>query len=145
MNLLAICYDYITEIDFKIFQGGDNVDEFEKLLQDTLMALQRYVKFKVSNPYDAEDIIQNVCLSAMMKFDSLQNRANFKAWLISIANHKCNDYYREKAKNMEISLESLSESVLTTGRLGITQQSIVRDTINELGDHEKQILYLYFF
>lgn len=121
------------------------MDEFEKLLQDTLMALQRYVKFKVSNPYDAEDIIQNVCLSAMMKFDSLQNRANFKAWLISIANHKCNDYYREKAKNMEISLESLSESVLTTGRFGITQQSIVRDTINELGDHEKQILYLYFF
>lgn len=121
------------------------MSEFEKLLQDNLVPLQRYVNFKINNKHDAEDIIQDVCLVATVKFDSLKNKASFKAWLIGIANHKCNDYYRQKAKDMNISIDALSESALSTGRLGIIEQSVVRDTLDVLGDKERQILYLYFF
>ncbi|MBQ8896777.1 MAG: sigma-70 family RNA polymerase sigma factor [Clostridia bacterium] len=121
------------------------MSEFEKLLQENLIPLERYVKFKINNKHDAEDIIQDVCLAATMKFDTLKNTSAFKAWLIGIANHKCNDYYRRKAKDMNISLEVLSESAISTGRLGITEHSVVRDTLDALGDKEKQILYLYFF
>ncbi len=120
------------------------MSEFEKLLQENLIPLERYVKFKINNKHDAEDIIQDVCLAATMKFDTLKNTSAFKAWLIGIANHKCNDYYRRKAKDMNISLEVLSESAISTGRLGITERSVVRDTLDALGDKEKQILYLYF-
>ena len=67
--------------------------EFEKLLQDNLLPLQRYVKFKISNPYDAEDIVQDVCYTATIKFESLKNPTAFKSWLIGIANNKCKDYY----------------------------------------------------
>ena len=121
------------------------MSELEKLLQENLVPLQRYVKFKINNKHDAEDIIQEVCLTATVKFESIKNVSAFKAWLIGIAHNKCNDYYRQKAKNMDISLESLSESALSTGRFGITEQSIVRDTLDVIGDKEKQILYLYFF
>ncbi len=121
------------------------MSEFEKLLRENFVPLQRYVNFKVHNKYDAEDIIQEVCLAATLRFDSLKNRSAFKAWLIGIASHKCNDYYRRKAKDINISLESLFESALSTGRFGITEQSVVRDTLDSLGDKEKQILYLYFF
>ncbi len=121
------------------------MSEFEKLLQENLVPLQRYVKFKINNKHDAEDIIQDVCLIATMRFGSLRDPTAFKAWLIGIANHKCNDYYRQKAKDMNISLDTLSESALSTGRLGIIEQSVVRDTLDVLGDKEKQILYLYFF
>lgn len=121
------------------------MSEFEKLLQENLFILQRYVKFKLNNKHDAEDIIQDVCLTATMRFNSLKNPSAFKAWLIGIASHKCNDYYRKKAKDMNIPLESLSESTLCTGRFGITEQSVVRDTLETLCDNEKQILYLYFF
>ena len=120
------------------------MSEFEKLLQENLIPLERYVKFKINNKHDAEDIIQDVCLAATMKFDTLKNTSAFKAWLIGIANHKCNDYYRRKAKDMNISLEVLSESAISTGRLGITEHNVVRDTLDALGDKEKQILYLYF-
>jgi len=121
------------------------VNEFEKLLQENLVPLQRYVRFKINSKHDAEDIIQDVCLTAMLKFDSLKNPSVFKAWLIGIANHKCLDYYRRKAKDMNISLEALSEAAFTMGRFGITEHNIVRDTLDALGDKEKQILYLYFF
>ena len=121
------------------------MNEFERLLLEHLVPLERYVKYRISNQHDAEDIIQDVCLTATMKFDSLKNHSAFKAWLIGIACHKCNDYYRRKAKDMNVSLEVLSESVLHTGRCGITEHSIVRDTLDMLGDKEQQILYLYFF
>lgn len=121
------------------------MDEFEKLLHENLIPLQRYVNFKIGNRHDAEDIIQDVCLTATLKFDTLSNPAAFKAWLIGIAKHKCMDYYRLKAANLNISLDSLSESALAVGRLGITEHSIVIDTIEALGSKEKQILYLFFF
>ena len=121
------------------------MDEFEKLLHENLIPLQRYVNFKIGNRHDAEDMIQDVCLTATLKFDTLSNPAAFKAWLIGIAKHKCMDYYRLKAANLNISLDSLSESALAVGRLGITEHSIVIDTIEALGSKEKQILYLFFF
>lgn len=119
--------------------------EFEKLLQENYLPLERYVKFKIGNKHDAEDLIQETCLTATEKFPSLQNPAAFKAWLIGIASHKCNDYYRRKAKDMNISLDALAESALSMGRQGITVQTTVRETLESLGDKEKQILYLYFF
>ena len=119
--------------------------EFERLLQENYIFLERYVKYKVSNLHDAEDIIQEVCLMATLKFDTLKKQNSFKAWLIGIAKHKCNDYYRKRAKDMQIALEVLSESTLSFGRFGIMEQSIVSDTLDMLRDKEKQILYLYFF
>ncbi|MBQ9151925.1 MAG: sigma-70 family RNA polymerase sigma factor [Clostridia bacterium] len=119
--------------------------EFEQLLQENLVPLQRYVNFKINNKYDAEDVIQDVCLTATLKFDSLKEPSAFKAWLIGIASHKCNDYYRRKARDTSVSLESLPESALRMGRHGATVQSVVRDTLDLLGEKEKQILYFYFF
>ena len=49
------------------------MNEFEKLLHENLIPLQRYVNFKIANKHDAEDIIQDVCLSATLKFDTLSN------------------------------------------------------------------------
>ena len=119
--------------------------EFEELLQENLVPLERYVKFKIGDLYDAEDIIQEVCLAATAKFESLKNHSSFKAWLIGIASNKCKDYYRKKANELEIPIEDLSEVALHKGRLGLTQQNIVRDTLDLLGGKEQQILYLYFF
>jgi len=48
-------------------------------------------------------------------------------------------------KMLEIPLDALSESALTYGHLGFSERNTVRDTLELLGDNEKQILYLYYF
>ena len=121
------------------------MSEFDKLLQENLAPLQRYVRFKINNRFDADDIIQDVCLTAMLKFSELNNRSSFKPWIISIARNKCNDYYRQKGKLMEIPLDDVSESVLMTGKLGVIEENVVMDTIERLREKDKQILYWYFF
>lgn len=126
-------------------KGALDMDKFEELLADNFMALDRFVKFKVSSHEDAEDIVQDVCLTASQNYYFLHNALSFKAWLIGIAKNKINDYYRKMAKRMEIPIDALSERVLSYGRTGISETSVVRDTLDMLGDKDKQILYLYYF
>lgn len=118
---------------------------FEKLLTENYTVLERFVKFKVSNKFDAEDIIQDTALIAYRKFDLLKDKSAFKPWLLSIARNRCTDYYREKARRLDIPLDSLTESSLSVGRYGVAENSVVHETLDLLGDKDKQILYLYFF
>ena len=121
------------------------MNEFEKLLQENLVSLRRYVNFKVDDSHDAEDIFQEVCLTAAQKFETLKDRSAFKAWLIGIAGHKCKDYYRKKARRSDISLDSLPEIALCTGKFNVSVRDVVQEVLETLGEKEKQILSLYFF
>lgn len=121
------------------------MEDFEKLLLGSMNELERFVKFKIRDKYDAEDIIQETCLVAAMKFATLKNRDAFKAWLISIARNKCNDYFRAKAKIIDVELDLLIEPTLSKGICGLVQNSAVGETLDLLGDKHKQILYLYYF
>ena len=119
--------------------------DFAEALADCMPALERFVKFRVSDRFDAEDIIQDTCVAALRAQESLRDTLAFKGWLLRIARNKCTDYYRAKAKQLELPIEELSERVLTTGIHGRKENTLVSDTLEKLGDKEKQILYLYYF
>lgn len=122
----------------------DNQD-FEELLSVCRNAVERFVYFKIPSKFDAEDVLQETYLAASKKFTTLHDKNAFKAWIVSIARNKCNDYFRSRAKIMEIPLEQVCEAELGIGRMGIVETSIVRETLNELADKDKEILFLYFF
>ena len=121
------------------------MDEFEKLLRDVSSGVEQFVRYRLPSQADADDVLQEVYLSAYRKFSGLKNKDAFKPWIISIARNKCNDYFRVKAAQMEISIEELSQQELSAGRLGISVVHTVRETLDRLGDKDKQILYLYFW
>ena len=121
------------------------MDEFEKLLAEVSSGMERFVRYRLPSQTDADDVLQKVYLSAYRKFPQLKNKDAFKTWIISIARNKCNDYFRAKAAQMEISIEELSQQELSAGRLGISVVHTVRETLDRLGDKDKQILYLYFW
>ena len=121
------------------------MDEFEKQLADVSSGVERFVRYRLPSQTDADDVLQEVYLSAYRSFSGLKNKDAFKPWIISIARNKCNDYFRSKAAQMEISIEELSQQELTTGRLGLAVVHTVRETLERLGDKDKQILYLYFW
>ncbi len=121
------------------------MDELEKLLNVHRGSLERYVRFRIGIPADADDVLQEVYLTACLKFPQLKNRDSFRAWIISIARSKCNDYFRRKASRYELPVDELEETVFCDSRYGIEQISIVRETLELLGNKEKQILYLYYW
>ncbi|MDD4495380.1 MAG: sigma-70 family RNA polymerase sigma factor [Eubacteriales bacterium] len=121
------------------------MDEFEILLSKNKSAVERFVKFRLPSAFDADDVLQDVYIAANAKFGTLNDKMCFKAWLISIARHKCNDYYRKRAKALEIPIDEVSESALSCGRMGVTETNYVRETLSSLASRDQEILYLYFF
>ncbi len=119
--------------------------DFETLLTAHLPPLERFVKFRIGNLPDAEDLLQEVLAAAYRNRDTVSSEAAFKPWILGIARNKCNDYFRTKAKRMEIPLESLDETGLTVGLHGVTVKTVVSETLEALGDTDRQILYLSYF
>lgn len=117
-------------------------NEFESLLRECQRAIERFVFFRLPCYQDAEDILQEVYMTAFQKFHFLKDRSCFKAWMLRIASNKCNDYFRRKMKTMEIPLDSISENELIMGRCGTT---IVQDTMERLKKRNRQILWDYYF
>ena len=144
MNLFALNSVYISEpVTTKAEEK--NVSDFEKLISQERISIERFVRFKICVKEDAEDILQNIYITAMQKFNQLKNKDSFKPWIISIARNKCNDYFRERAKLLELPVEELLETKLMPDRHGFTEMQSVQDTLEKLGEKEKQILYLYFW
>ena len=72
------------------------MERFEELLEMEKIKVERFVKFKISSKADAEDVLQEVYITAYEKFNQLKNESSFKPWILSIARNKCTDYYRKK-------------------------------------------------
>jgi len=126
-------------------KGVEHMESFDELLACHRISAERYVRFRIASKADADDILQEVYLTAFHRFDQLKSPDAFKAWLISIARSKCSDYFRERAVQWEIPIENVAEKDLVDSRHGITAGWIVRETLGMLGDKDKQILFLYFW
>ena len=121
------------------------MDEFEKLIKAERASVERFVRFRLHSESDANDVLQEIYLTAYQKFTQLKSKESFKAWIISIARNKCNDYFRGKASQLEIPIDDITERDLSDSRHGVSVVATVRETLNLLGDKDKQILYLYFW
>ncbi len=121
--------------------GGEMNYSFAALLDAHRRELERFVYFRVPNPDDAEDIVQDCCLAALRGFDRLADAAAFRAWLIGIARNKCNEYFRRRARAREIpsdgrTLEELGGSYSQEFCDG------AGDLLESLGGNDREILRL---
>ncbi|MCC8131506.1 MAG: RNA polymerase sigma factor [Ruminococcus sp.] len=119
--------------------------EFERLLLENKNAVERFVRFKIPSEASPEDVLQEVYLAAYLGFGRLDNRDNFKAWLIGIARNKCRDRYRQMARELElVDIETVPEEKLSIGIHGISLKSDVSEALGELSDRDSEILRLYY-
>lgn len=145
LNLFRPGSVYISETGFKINKGGgDDMTEFEKLLTENKTCVERFVNFTLPTREDAEDVLQEVYLTAFQKFDTLIERTSFKPWIVSIARNKCNDFYRRRGKQQEIPLDEVPENQLMESRYGYVEKSHVYSVMESLSGKDQQILYLFF-
>jgi len=103
------------------------------------------VYYKLPSKTNADDILQEIYMTAYQKLHTLKNDSTFRAWILTITRNKCNDYYRTRAKRLEIPLDDSFAGILTIGRFGITESNAVRETLDMMQDKDRQILLMYFF
>jgi len=121
------------------------MDGFSELLSQYRRPVERYVHVRIASQADAEDVLQEVFLTAYRRFGALRDRQAFLAWILAIARSKCLDYFRARARQMEIPLEMKEEILPAVTRHGRAPVSAVRETLSLMADRERQILWLYYF
>jgi len=118
---------------------------FDKLLAEHRSGIERFVKYRISIREDAEDVLQDIYITAFRKFAQLRNTDSFRPWLVSIARSRITDYFRNRARQMEIPVDTLRASSLGVSRFGTTVRCDVSDALDRLGGPDAQILYLYYW
>lgn len=116
--------------------------ELEILLTENYCALERYIKFRISDPEIAEDIVQDICLTVLSHGDSLRQLDSFRPWLYRIARNKLNDVYRTPAR--EIQTDRMDSIVVGRSIHGLTRHEAVSETLAVLRDSDRELLMLCY-
>lgn len=68
--------------------------EFSEVLEVHYERLRRFVRSRVSNPEEADDLVQEICLRAVSKIDTIRDESRVESWLYQIARNAIVDHYR---------------------------------------------------
>lgn len=120
------------------------MDVFEKLLRENMVSLERFVRFRIADSFDAQDIIQDTCIAAYKNYQQLKTPDSFKGWLLRIAANNCNDYYKKKAKIQQIA-DSFAQFTWFETPSERQKKEAVLETLRQMNEKDRQILYLFFF
>ena len=69
---------------------------FEELIHRYQKAIFNVAYYKSRNPFDAEDLAQDIFLAAYQALSSLKEPENFGGWLFGIAHNRCHKWYRRE-------------------------------------------------
>ena len=75
----------------------------EQLWEAFSAPLQRFILRRVSDPYSAEDILQDVFLKIHTRIDTLHQQDRVAAWVYQIARNTIADYYRAQRPSSNLS------------------------------------------
>ena len=65
--------------------------------------LERFIKSKINNTSDAEDILQEVFLKIHKNINTLDDKDKLPAWIYSITRNSITDFYRKKGVAKKVS------------------------------------------
>lgn len=127
-------------------QGGDR-RAFDALVRAHESLLCGYLTRRVGASA-AEDLMQETWLASWSALPRYTGRARFKAWLLGIALHKCQDYYRTRGRSpVEIPWEEndgLAADPKDWHAATELKQS-VQAVLAQLPAEQREVLELYYY
>ncbi|WP_420897802.1 RNA polymerase sigma factor [Brevibacillus marinus] len=124
--------------------------DFTELYDEYFDRVNRYLRCRVANPWDADDLTTSVFLKALEKFDQYSRTSPFASWIFRIAHNTFIDYLR---KNKETPVDS---SELLAGEADETWQperqalnneaiQLLRERLEQLSPDQRDVLTLRYF
>jgi len=112
--------------------------------------IYKYIRYRIGDPHEAEDLTSRVFELVIAKIDSYQkDKAPFSRWIFTIAHNTLTDYIRLQKRNKVVSLELM-------GQIACTDDSPVDNLIRrekldkllkvltKLSDRERDLIGLKF-
>ena len=129
-------------------QAGDE-EAFAELMRAYYAYVYTVVIKIVSNPHDAEEVVQETFLNAYRGLPQLADRTKFKGWLAEIARNRARNWRREQ-KVETVSLDEVSEHTLQNPDtldeqlIRREQQELIRRAMGTLSEQDREIARSYY-
>lgn len=109
--------------------------------------LKQYIKKRVANEEDAEDILQEVFIKIHNSLKNLEDEKKIHAWIYTITRNTITDYYRKNSKMPEVT--ELDENISANSPLELTANleiaACLKGMINNLPEKYKEAILLSEF
>lgn len=141
------------EEDKKIVAGilNGNEQSLRAFYTDYKPRLSSYIKRKIANPEDAEELLQDTLIATLDALRDFTFSSSVYTYMCSIANHKVIDFYRKKKiKNVVFSQIPEIESLLATfatpeDKLDeVMLKNSIRNALHKLTPQYRKILTLKY-
>lgn len=134
--------DYLKQV--RKAKRGDT-EAFASLYEEIYENMYRFALYTLRNTADAEDVVSETVMDAIVSIRRLRSEEAFKSWIFRILTNKCKDKLREYSnKTMELE-EGLAESGSENSGEGLTEAIYVRKLFFELPDDERLIIGMHLF
>jgi RNA polymerase sigma-70 factor (ECF subfamily) len=115
-------------------------EPFEEMMRPRIPLLYRYASARISDPHDANDIVQETMLAAWKGYDARNGQASVNAWLFGIVRNKIADYYRKRYRQPA---ERLDDSLPASDELsGVETRLDINGMLSGLSAGEYETVYL---
>jgi RNA polymerase sigma-70 factor, ECF subfamily len=128
-------------------QCGD-IDAMRVLYESSFDCLYRYIRFKVSNDADAEDIVAEAFTKAFESIRQFKSQSTFKTYVYTIAKNLLVDFYKKNSQTT-ILTEEFADSIQeeANSRVGSKVQKLldhVKSVMTKLNSKENEVVTLRF-
>ncbi|MGB7588886.1 MAG: sigma-70 family RNA polymerase sigma factor [Solirubrobacterales bacterium] len=124
---------------------------FEELYRTHLRDVYSYAYYRIGNHHDAEDLTEQAFLQAYRHFERAQRESDgrpLRPWLIRIAHNLALNYYRDRSRRPQTSLETadpipsrFGTEAIAEGREELRE---VIDKLDHLPDDRREVLIMRF-
>lgn len=125
--------------------------EFSEVYHEYYLKVFRYVRGKITNHHEAEDLTQEIFTACYRNFEHFDpEKASVGTWVYVIMNNRLKNYYRDKKEQDSLDddacfLELASDEVLEESVLLEEEKKLLLTALAELSERERQIIVNTYF
>lgn len=128
----------------------NNAGVMEKIYLEYREKVFRYVRGKVRNLADAEDVTSEIFLKVQTSLGSYdEEKATLSTWIYTITHNAVCNYYREQSKRAHILYENALYSDSDDGMMAEIENEILKENLaralETLTEREQDIIVLYYY
>ena len=128
----------------------NNAGVMEKIYLEYKEKVFRYVRGKVSNVADAEDVTSEIFLKIQTSLDSYdEEKATLSTWIYTITHNAVCNYYRDESKRALTLDENALYSDRDDGVMAEIENEILKENLAialaTLTEREQDVIVLYYY
>ena len=122
-------------------QAGDKI-AYEQCLLEVSCILKRFIKKKVANLNDEDDLLQTMLIAIHQASHTYQKDRSFFAWMYAIANYKIADYFRHYYKHEKTDLSDQLDFVSVSNQDTVDAKLDLKTLFQSLTNFQQDLLRL---